>query len=285
MSIARFASPLALGAMLAVAAPARAPLARGFTYDLVQRTQSTNPMNGGAQDVVAMRAHVQVDAAGHTRVDFADAARNPLWSTGDYAIISGSSIQIISPQKKEVLDLGPDMGMGSMQEFMKAMGADMKITDGAIAFDSLPGSDVVNGHPTKHFHITREATTSMTTPMGAMDIPVKSEIDYYVTRDRAPQNSAFIAPGLSSGMGAMISAPALERMRTLVGGMKGFVMKMVTHSTSTMMGMSTDITATVEVQDLLEADVASIPIAPPAGYAKANLADRMRAMSPRPPGS
>jgi hypothetical protein len=277
-------APVALGAMFALSSPLRAPMAKGFTYDIVQHSTTMNPMNGGTQNVVAVRAHVQTDAAGRSRMDITDAAANPIWSAGDYALMSSGTMMIVSPAKKEILDLGPDMGMSESQTFMKSMGMDMKMSDGTITFDSLPGTELVNGHQAKHFKMTRDGTMSMTTPMGAMDMAVKSETNYYVTRDRAPQNSALVSPNVSSGPAAMMSPESMAKMRTMIGSMKGFVIRAVTHSSTTVMGMNTEATQTTDIENLKEEEVAPVPTTAPEGYTKANLGDRMRAMAPRPPG-
>lgn len=275
---------IALGAVLAVSIPARAPLAKGFTYDLVQRTESANPMNGGSQDLVTFRAHVQVDATGRTRIDIVEAARNPLWSKGTYILTSGTSILIVSPERKETLDPGLDFGASAVMELTKSMGMDMKISDGAIVLDTLPGTETVNDHAARHFHLTREATMQMTTPMGAMDVPTKTEIEYYVTRDRAPQNNPIVGASLSISPTSMMSPQTLEKMRATVSGMKGFIVRIVSRSTTTIMGMNQESTSTTDIQNLLEVEVAPISIAPPAGYTKVDLADRLRTMGPRRKG-
>ena len=277
-------SPVALGAMLAFSTPARAPLAKGFTYDFVQRTKSMNPMNGGSQELVGIRGKVLVDAAGHMRMDVKESGKNPMWDTGDYALMSTSSVLIVSPQKKEFLELGADMGTNSMQDFMKQMNMDMKVTDGAITLDSLPGTELINGQQTKHFVVTRESSTEMTTPMGAMAIPTKSQTDYYVMRGRAPQNSAMAGQTASLSPTSVMSPESAQRTRAMMASMKGFAVRIVSHTSTTLMGMTTEATSTTDIENLQEVEVAPIPAAAPAGYTKVNLVERIRAMSPRGPG-
>ena len=284
MSIVRKASPIAICAMMAFSMPAHAPLARGYTYDMVQRAQSTNPMTGASQEVTAVRAHVTVDAAGNTRMDISEAGANPMWGVGDYMLTSANSVLVVSPSKKEVLDLGTDMGMSEIQEFMKSMGADMKIGDAVMTLDSLPGTELVNGHQAKHFKLTRDGTVQMNTPAGAMEINVKSSSDFFVTRDKAPTNSPFVSMNNTGGAGGMMSPATFEKTKTMMGAIKGFVVRSSSHSASQVMGMNTESTQTLEIENLKEVDVAPISVVAPDGYTKGSLGARMRAMSVRGPG-
>ena len=80
--------PVVVGAMIAAPLTAHRPMSPGYAYDIVQRTKTVNPMTG-TTDVVALRAHVSMDAAGNARIDILEAAQSPRWGPGDYAIVSG----------------------------------------------------------------------------------------------------------------------------------------------------------------------------------------------------
>jgi hypothetical protein len=251
---------------------------KGFTYDLLQKTQSNNPMMGPSE-TVAVRGKVQVDAAGHMRMDVSEAAKNPMWSAGDYALSDGASLVIVSPSRKEYLDLGADFGMAELAEMMKSTGMNMKMTEGKFTFDSMPGSEVINGKPTKHFHMSRDGTAEMTTPGGTMTMTTSSETDYYVAREGVPGGNLFNTQSAgSAGPGGMIAPETMEKMRSMAAAMKGFTVRMVTKSNTAVMGMTTDMTQSTEVENLTAATVAPISIKPPADYARVTLSSRMRSM-------
>jgi hypothetical protein len=280
MSLTHRISPVALGALLVVWQPVHRPLARGFAYDLTQRSKSVNPM-AGTTDVLSLRAHVQTDADGNSRMDILEASATPIWAVGDYAVMTPSGMLVVSPSKKEYLDLGSDFGMGEMWEVMKTSGMNMKVTEGKFAFDSVAGTETIAGRSTEHFRMLRDGTMTMTTPMaGAMDVAFASETDYYVARKDVPSSAAMMGPTSFGGMASsMVSPEVMERMRVAMIAMHGFVMRSVTHSSSTVMGMTVDQTTTTEVLNMQDAEIERASTTPPAGYTKATLAARMHAFS------
>jgi hypothetical protein len=281
MLLLRYVSPLALGAMFVLPSPSRDREARGFTYDLVQQAHISNSRRGD-RDVVTLRAHVQVDVAGNSRMDIVEAGQSPVWAAGDYAITSRDTLLVVSPDKKQYFVLGPDFGAGEMEEFMHSSGMEMKVKDGGFAFDSLPDGGLIDGRKTRHFRMSHQGFMNMTMPTGETEVAFKSETDYFVTRERAPDATSFFGPStFGAGPAGMMSPAMADKMRAAIGTMKGFVVRSVTHTNSMMTENTTDRTQTTDAQNLQEADVASISLTPPSGYARVDLSTRMRAMAAR----
>ena len=282
MSLSRMQLTVALAGVLSLGSSLQAQQGKGYTYDFVQKTQSTNPMMPAAPsgDSISMRAKVQVDAAGHSRMEVVQAAQNPIWSVGDYALFNGTAMIIVSPSRKEYMEMGTDFGMGEINEMMKNMGTTMKMTEGKFAFDTLPESETLMGRPTRHYRMTRDGTIEMGTPGGAMSMTMTSETNYYVVRERVPAvNPLAGQSAMSAGPGSMMSPEVTEKIRAAAAAMNGFVVRMVSHSTTGIMGMTVDATQSMEVENLAEAPVAPISATPPAGYAKVTMTSRMKGMT------
>ena len=128
--------------------------------------------------------------------------------------------------------------------------------------------------------MVRDGSLSMGMPGGSMAVPFTAQTDYFVTLDRAPRINPPAGPNsVNTSVASMLSPQMAERIRAVTANMKGFVMRSVARTSSTIMGTPMGATQTTEVEHLQEATVAPIAIAVPVAYTKSTLTARMRSAS------
>lgn len=267
---------VALATLVAMAA-VRSPAAPGWTF-----TWKVTGDGPGQNMTAQIRVLEQ-----RLRMDFEEGSM-PGLSAGGYMLFDATKGQMImvSPQEKSAMIMSGE-GMASAMDAMGGM--KMDVTDASTTVEPLgPGGEIL-GLPTQRYRVRQSFTITVSAMGQSQSSTMQNDIETWMTTALpAEQQQAFEAfernfMRSTSNMAAMGGEVFKKLADELQAKMpKGFALKQVQTSTTTMSGQTSTSKATMEVTSMATADLDPSLFEVPADYRVQDMSQLMRQMK-RPP--
>jgi hypothetical protein len=271
-------SLIASAATLGAQSPARSAGAKlaGVAYTI--RVGGPPRMgNGLIASLAPPPAHYVAEAVyadGRGRMDIVAGGVESVFAAGDYVLFDSTDLAIVHPSTHEFVPLTHDATDGKMGE-MQAMGLTLSIGDVKVTIDSIPGTDTIAGHATRHFRMTTAFTMSVAAGLLQQRLATDATTDYWVADvpgmpgNPLLQANGFAGTPVSTGMFKELSA-RVDSAAALMGP----TVALKTSTSSRLMqgpGAIVQMQQTSEVSDLRAVAVDQTLLMLPEGYKETPL--------------
>lgn len=210
-----------------------------------------------------------VFASGRGRLDIVDGGVESVFAKGDYVLFDSTDLVIVHPDAHEFVPLPHDVTDKNVSQ-MQAMGLTLTIGDVKVTIDSVPGSDTVAGHATRHFKMTTAFTMSIEAGVMKQRLATESVTDYWVANvPGLPGNPLLRANGFSGTPVATGLFRDLSSRVDSAAARMGSAVALKTSTASRLMrgpGAIVQMQQTSEVSDLRNVGVDASSLMLPAGF-------------------
>ncbi|HEX7940207.1 MAG TPA: hypothetical protein VF488_00295 [Gemmatimonadaceae bacterium] len=270
MSLAR-STAVALTIAVLVAIPATATsqhASPGFSYRLRITGRTTEP-NGRTTDYVVLSGRALVTAkAGRLDVDDASPKRGAVSARDSYILYDSASMTIVAPRDRQMVRLSRE-NLERDLTGASVPGTFVKISDVAVAFDSLGSGEPMLGLRTTRYRLTQDYTVATLGPLMKKRNSTEHIVQEFWIADAQEglanpfARLSFFRTGIGSGFSEIVTKTAEARGR--MG--RGAPLKTITTNTSTSNGNEvTRTVTTMEVSDLQKENVDDDILVAPTDY-------------------
>jgi hypothetical protein len=262
----------ALSALL-FAATATAQSKPGISMD-----QTMNTVRTSASRTDSSTAVVHVISAGtDARVEIVSGSIAPgggPFSPGPHAVMimrdGGGEMVYLNPDKKEYMSVKPFAMMQGVQKMMESMGGSMTVDTSAtrISMDSLGPGPTIDGHPTITYRLTMAMRMRMSMMGQSNVVDTQSTQDIQAATDMMGFADLIVGTNrfaeFSQSMG--MSKDLFDRMAATRQKVRGFPLRSVKHSTSSVNGVTQTAVETIETRNIKRMAVPDSAFAIPSDY-------------------
>ncbi|HTR78871.1 MAG TPA: hypothetical protein VMH39_12200 [Gemmatimonadaceae bacterium] len=262
----------AAGLVASVAARRATP---GVTYKLTITTEPPDMMRSNGMRNVVLRAH-GVATATQQRIDLdAIEPNNTLLLPQDYFLMldTGKTTQV-SPQNSIYTDhfsLAGAVGIGAVLPMQQQDMSTLTVSRVQAKLDTIPGNDVISGHPTRHFRVTVDYAVAAR----GTEIPFHAVVEVWTAQLPLHLTNPFEQIALLDSAGPMQAIfDKMSEIRAQMGG--GVALKTVTTTSIDISSMGVggggmaplQIVQTSEFSDMKDADIDPAQFTIPKGFSK-----------------
>jgi hypothetical protein len=243
----------------------------GVSFDQTMVTVNTA---SGRTDTTTTETHT-TSVGGDTRIDLEKGSFSRLgpFSAGPHAVMimreSGQTISFLNPNEKQYTSINLVAMMEGMQKMLEGMGGSMTMdTSGTrVTLDSLGPGPAIDGHPTLTYRVATvmRMRISMMGESRVVDNQSTQEIQVATDLgDLANVGGMNRFAEMTQAMG--FPKAAFEKMAATRRRMRGVPLRVVTHITGSVNGMTRTVVQTIETRNVKRLAVSDSLFSIPADY-------------------
>jgi hypothetical protein len=257
-------------------APAIAQSKPGVSFD---QTMVSVTFGKGPIDTATTVMHT-TSASGNGRIDVEKGSFPNFgpFRSGPHAVMimrdGGNEILFLNPDEKQYFSIKPIAMMDGMQKMLESMGGSMTIDTSVsrVKLDSVGPGPGIDGHPTLTYRLTMVMRMTMSM-MGQSHVADSQSIEEIQAAtdlgDFADVASMNRFAELTQAMG--FNKGYFENLSTTRRRIRGFPLRMVTHSTSSADGMTRTVVQTIDTRNVKRLAVPDSLFVVPADYKPATM--------------
>jgi hypothetical protein len=256
------------------AAPVIAQSKPGVTFD---QTMVSITEAGGPTDTLVTHT-TSVGGDGRIDVENGHFPNIGSFTAGPHAVMimrdGGGEILFLNPDQKQYLSIKPIAMMEGMQKMLEGMGGSMTVDTSVsrVSLDSLGPAAAIDGHPILSYRLTSvmRMTMAMMGQRHVVDTQSSQEIQSATDLgDFAGVASMNRFAELTQAMG--FNKGYFETVSTTRRRIRGFPLRMVTHTTSSADGMTRTVVQTIDTRNVKPLAVPDSLFVVPADYKAATM--------------